>query len=121
MSPTEPAQALDVATAMGVALEVARPELSRRMRVMKIFSPAPPVVATQKQLGLLLLGLLVQAGQAVAPGRVDEHQLEIRIGTGDDGWARVEVVVSGATVDGGAGSARLELPPAVAPKTELRA
>jgi hypothetical protein len=121
MSPSEPAQALDVTAALNVALEVARGELARRMRVVKIFTPAPPVLATEKQLGLMLLGMLVQAGQAVAPGRVDEHQLDIRVGTGEDGWARVELTVSGATVDGGAGSARLELPPVVAPKTELKA
>lgn len=120
-SPAGPAQALDVTAAMGAALEVARGELSRRMRIVKIFTPAPPVLATEKQLGLLLLGLLVQAGQAIAAGRPDEHQLDIRIGTSEEGWARVELTVSGATVDGGAGSSRLELPPAVAPKTELKA
>ena len=117
----QPAQALPLAAAMDAAIEVARAELAKRARLVKVYAPAPSVLATERQLAAMLLGLLVQAAQAMVAGRPDEHQIEVRIGAGDDGWARVTVTASGPSVDGRAGSTRLELPPVVAPKTELKA
>lgn len=118
---TQPAQALALADALDAAVDVARAELGKRARLVKLYAPAPPVLATERQLGAVLLGLVVHALQAVVAGRPGEHQIELRVGTGDDGWARVSVTASGPSVDGRAGSARLELPPAVAPQTELKA
>lgn len=117
----QPLQALDVAAAMDVAVEAARVELTARVRLVKVYAPAPPVLATERQLGLVLLGLLVQAAQAIAPGRADEHTIELRVAPGDDGWVRVAVATAGPSVEGRAGSSRLELPPAVAPRTDVRA
>lgn len=117
----QPAQSLELAAAMDVAVEAARGELGKRARLVKLYAPAPPVLATERQLGLMLLGLLVHAAQALPLGRVDEHRLDIGVGTGDDGWARVSVEAHGPGIAGRAGSARLELPPAVAPHTDLRA
>ena len=119
--PAQPAQALPLGAAMDAAIAVARAELGKRARVVKVYAPAPSVLATERQLGAMLLGLLVHAAQATVAGRPDEHQIEVRIGGSDDGWARVTVTASGPSVDGRAGSARLELPPVVAPKTELKA
>jgi len=65
--------------------------------------------------------VLDAAHDEVAAGRPDEHELQIRISTGDEGWARVELTLDGPSVHDGAGNSRLELPPVVAPKTELRA
>jgi hypothetical protein len=121
MSATQPAQTLDVATAMDGVLAAAAEELARRFRVTKLYAYAPPVLANEKQLALMLMGQLVHAGQAVPPGRPEEHELQIRISTGDDGWARVELTLDGPSVHDGAGNSRIELPPVVAPKTELRA
>ncbi|MDB4969696.1 MAG: hypothetical protein JWN44_5385 [Myxococcales bacterium] len=119
--PPQPALALPLGVAMDAALEVARAEVGKRARIIKLYAPAPAVLATERQLGAMLLGLLTHAAQAVVAGRPDEHQIELRVGTGDDGWARITVTASGPTVEGRAGSTRLELPPAVAPKTELKA
>jgi len=121
MEAAQPAQTLDVAAAMDSVLAAAEEELARRFRVVKLYAYAPPVLANEKQLALMLMGQLVHAGQAVAPGRPDEHELQIRISTGDDGWARVELTLDGPSVHDGAGNSRIELPPVVAPKTELRA
>jgi hypothetical protein len=121
MTATTPAQTLDVAAAMDAVLAAAKDELGTRFRVTKLYAYAPPVLANEKQLALMLMGQLVHAGQAVAPGRPDEHELQIRISTGDDGWARVELTLDGPSVHDGAGNSRIELPPVVAPKTELRA
>ena len=121
MAPSQPAQTLDAAAAVDQALEAARVELELRFHVLKLYAYAPPVLATEKQLQLMLLGHLVHAGQAVAPGRPDEHELQIRISTADDGWARIEFTLDGPHVADGAGNSRLELPPVVAPKTELKA
>jgi hypothetical protein len=121
MTPSLPAQTLDVAAAMDRALEAAKDELAARLRVLKLYAYAPPVLATEQQLALMLMSHLVHAGQAVAPGRPDAHELQIRISTGEDGWARVELTLDGPSVSDGAGNSRIELPPVVAPKTELRA
>jgi hypothetical protein len=121
MTAAQPAQTIDLAAAMDGVLEAATDELARRFRVTKLYAYAPPVLAVEKQLALMLMGHLVHAGQAVAAGRPDEHELQIRISTADDGWARVELTLDGPSVHGGAGNSRIELPPVVAPKTELRA
>jgi hypothetical protein len=121
MTSAQPAETLDVAQAMDRVLDAAHDELARRFRVTKLYAYAPPVLATSTQLALMLMAHLVQAGQAVAPGRPDEHELQIRISTGEEGWARVELTLDGPSVHDGAGNSRLELPPVVAPKTELRA
>ena len=121
MDPAQAAQTLDVAEAMDRVLAAAEEELARRFRVVKLYAYAPPVLATERQLAVMLMGHLVHAGEAVAAGRPDEHELQIRISTGDDGWARVELTLDGPSVHDGAGNSRIELPPVVAPKTELRA
>ena len=121
MDPAQAAQTLDVAEAMDRVLEAAGDELARRFRVVKLYAYAPPVLATERQLAVMLMGHLVHAGEAVAAGRPDEHELQVRISTGDDGWARVELTLDGPSVHDGAGNSRIELPPVVAPKTELRA
>ena len=121
MASAQPAQTLDVATAMDRVLEAAHDELAARFLVTRLYASAPPVLATETQLAGLLMAHLVQAGQAVAPGRPEAHELQIRISTGDEGWARVELTLDGPSVHDGAGNSRLELPPVVAPRTELRA
>ena len=121
MTAAQPAQTLDVAAAMDRVLEAAEAELARRFRVAKIYAQAPPVLANESQLAVMLMAHLVHAGQAVAAGRPDEHELQVRIYTVEDGWARVELTLDGPSVHDGAGNSRIELPPVVAPKTELRA
>ena len=121
MTAAQPAQTLDVAAAMDRVLEAAHAELARRFVVTRLYAYAPPVLATESQLAMLLMAHLVQAGQAVAEGQPEAHELQVRISTGDEGWARVELTLDGPSVHEGAGNSRLELPPVVAPKTELRA
>src|SRR5437879_6484439 len=89
MAAAQPAQTLDVAEAMDRVLDAAKDELARRFRVVKLYAFAPPVLATTSQLAEMLMAHLVHAGQAVAEGRPEEHELQIRISTGDEGWARV--------------------------------
>lgn len=121
LSAAQPAQAIDVAAAVDRAVDSLRAELAERGRIVKLYLAAPPVLAIEAQLQRMLVGLLVHAAQACAPGRPDEHELRIRVSTADDGWARVELTLHGPLVADGAGSSRLALPPAVAPKTELNA
>lgn len=117
----QPAQALDVAAALDVAVEAARAELTARARLVKVYAPAPPVLATERQLGLVLLSLVVHAAQAIPPGGAAEHVLELRVAATDEGWTEVAIEPSGPGVEGRAGAARLVLPPAVAPRTDVRA
>ncbi|MGZ3430138.1 MAG: hypothetical protein ACXVCV_25980, partial [Polyangia bacterium] len=98
MTAAQPAQTIELAAAMDHVVDEARAELEQRFKIMKLYAFAPPVLATEKQLGLMLMDHLVHAAQAVAPGRPDEHELQIRISTADDGWARLELTLAGPSV-----------------------
>jgi hypothetical protein len=141
-----PAEAHDVQRLVDATLAVARAELTRHARLTKIYAPAPPVIATERQLLQLFLDLMMYVS-----GKIDEgegQQLMLRIGTTDAGWALVELEpsrgIDGEAADaqlagaraivqelggrmriarerGRAPSLRVELPPARAPETDIRA
>jgi signal transduction histidine kinase len=75
-----------------------RPELERRARLVVTHAPAPPVLATERQLAQVLVNLLINAGQAIPAGHAEDHRIEIRVGTDARGRAIVDVEDSGAGI-----------------------
>src|SRR4051812_44321535 len=75
-------------------LSMLQPELERKARVVTEFGDTPPVLATERQLGHVILSLLVNAAQAMK-GKPDEQRIEVRVSSDARGWAVVEVVDSG--------------------------
>jgi two-component system NtrC family sensor kinase len=75
-------------------LSMLQPELERKARVVTDFGDAPPVLATERQLGHVILSLLINAAQAMK-GKPEEQRIEVRVSSDARGWAVVEVVDSG--------------------------
>jgi PAS domain S-box-containing protein len=75
--------AADPNAAMEFALRVAESDLKRQARVVRDLRPVPGVKGTSTQLGQVFLNLLLNAAQAMPPGRDEEN--EIRVRTRHDG------------------------------------
>jgi PAS domain S-box-containing protein len=86
---------VDVHSVLESSLKLAGTELERRARVVKSFTPVPPVRASESRLGQVFLNLLVNAIQALPEdGKRDDH--EIRLVTRlQHGYVMVEVRDSG--------------------------
>lgn len=76
-------------------LALAGAEIARSAQVVRRFDPCPPVRGTTRQLAQLFVNLVINAAQAMAPGQAAPSTIEVRTGTGDDGWAVIEIVDNG--------------------------
>jgi signal transduction histidine kinase len=72
------------------ALAMAGVELRHRARIVRRFSPVPPVFANETRLAQVFLNLLINAAQAIPEGRIGEHEVRLSI---RDGGAYVDAVV----------------------------
>lgn len=60
------------------ALTMAFNEIKYRARLVKDFSPVPPVLATDGKLAQVFLNLLVNAAHAIGEGHVEHNQIRVR-------------------------------------------
>ncbi|HOU94858.1 MAG TPA: ATP-binding protein, partial [Polyangiaceae bacterium] len=88
----------DVATVLRSALRVAATELRHRARVVERLEAVPPVRGSAARLGQVLLNLLVNAAQAIPPGAVEQNQVTVATGTGEDGAVLITITDSGCGV-----------------------
>jgi C4-dicarboxylate-specific signal transduction histidine kinase len=95
-APARDRRPVDLRGEVETALRLARHELSRRARVVLRLDPVPVVEAGDFQLGQVAVNLLVNAAQALPPSRVGE--IRVRTGTGEDGFAELEVEDDGPGV-----------------------
>src|SRR5436305_14375923 len=79
-----------IATVVEQAIAMAGVELRHRARIVRSFSPFPPVLATETRLAQVFLNLLINAAQAIPEGRIGEH--EVRLSIRESG-AYVDVIV----------------------------
>jgi CheY-like chemotaxis protein len=69
---------VDVRRALQAALAIARSELKPRARVRVLLDePVPPVLANEHRLGQVFLNLLVNAAQAIPPGRAEANEVAV--------------------------------------------
>jgi PAS domain S-box-containing protein len=90
----------DLAAVLEFALRVADNEVRHRARVVRDLRPVPRVHGGHARLGQVFLNLLVNAAQAIEPGRVERNQ--IRVSTCHDeatGRVLVEVQDTGAGME----------------------
>ncbi len=80
------------------AIGMSRNELKHRARLTRDYGPVPPVRANAAKLGQVFLNLLINAAQAVPPGRVELNEIRVSTGTDPDGRARIEIRDSGIGV-----------------------
>jgi two-component system, NtrC family, sensor kinase len=79
-------------------VDVTRAEIARYAQLVREVAAAPLVQATERQLGQLLVSLLLNGAQSIPEGDRDHQRVTLRIGHGDDGWARIEIEDSGSGI-----------------------
>jgi signal transduction histidine kinase len=89
---------VDVGEVIDFCLRIADARVRERARLRREIAPLPPVQGDRAQLGQVILNLLVNAADAIAPGHGDENEITVRARHDAEG-SRVVVDVS----DTGAG------------------
>ena len=87
---------VDVQRVLESTTRMAWNEIRHRGRLVKNYSVAPLVEASEAQLGQLFLNLVVNAAQAIPEGDADNNEVRISVGTGPGGTVVVEVADTGA-------------------------
>ncbi len=80
------------------AVSMSRNELKHRARLVKDYGPVPSVLANGAKLGQVFLNLLINAAQAIPPGRVELNEVRVTTATDPQGRALIEVRDSGTGV-----------------------
>jgi PAS domain S-box-containing protein len=91
----------DLGRALRWALQATAHEFRHRARVVADIGPLPHVDGPEARLGQLFVNLLVNAAQAILPGRVNDNEVRVAAYTGARGQAVIEVRDSGAGIPGG--------------------
>ena len=91
----EPVEVLPV---LDFAIGMSRNELKHRARLVRDYGPVPPVRANAAKLGQVFLNLLVNAAQAIPPGRVELNEVRVTTSTDPQGRAQIEVRDTGAGI-----------------------
>ncbi len=73
-------------------------ELKHRARLVKDYGPLPAVMGNAAKLGQVFLNLLINAAQAIPPGRVDWNEVRLTTSTDAGGRAVIEVRDTGTGV-----------------------
>jgi signal transduction histidine kinase len=89
---------LDVAAIMESTLKMAATEIRHRARLERRYGDVPLVVANEGRLAQVFLNLLVNAAQAIEPGRADSNEIRITLGKDAGGNAVIEVTDTGTGI-----------------------
>jgi PAS domain S-box-containing protein len=93
----------DVPTAVNLqnviesAITIARAELRARARVVRDYVEVPPVEGSEGRLGQVFLNLLINAAQAIPPGRPEQNEIRVTL-RAVQGHVIVEVRDTGAGI-----------------------
>jgi len=77
---------------------MAAPEIRNRAQLVKDYQEVPLIYANEGRLGQVLLNLLVNAAQAIAPHHADENEIRLVTRTDELGRAVVEVHDTGCGI-----------------------
>ncbi|MDY7226449.1 PAS domain-containing sensor histidine kinase [Hyalangium rubrum] len=91
-------EAVDLHTVVKNSLKIALHELSRRARIVLELEEIPRVLGNESRFGQLCLNLLINAGQAIAPGDIDRNRIVVRTHQRGDGWVLLEVSDTGVGI-----------------------
>jgi PAS domain S-box-containing protein len=91
-------ETLDLREVVEATVNMARNELRHHAHLVLDVRPAPRVRASAHGLGQAFLNLLVNAAQAIPEGHATENEVRVRILTGADGRAVVEISDTGVGI-----------------------
>jgi two-component system, NtrC family, sensor kinase len=86
---------LDVRWTLDSSLKLARALVSTRARIVTEYAEAPLVRANDARLSQVFLNLLLNAAQAIEPGRPDENEVRVRCGKSEEGGVFVSISDTG--------------------------
>ncbi|WP_242345990.1 MASE1 domain-containing protein [Anaeromyxobacter terrae] len=89
---------IDLRDEIGGAAKLAEHEIRHRARLVLRLDPVPPVLASEFQLGQVVLNLLVNAAHAIPEGDAATNEIRVTSRTGAEGEAIVEVSDTGAGI-----------------------
>ncbi len=96
MSAIQEAQGLvDLRNVVERAVRLTDHELNQRAVVVRDMKPVPAVLAHEGRLLQVVVNMLLNAAQAIAPGEPEKNQIRIATATAPDGGAVLEVCDSG--------------------------
>ncbi len=99
LGPPGPLQPVDLGAALDACAAMAGPELRDRARLVRGGGPVPPVLGDLPRLVQVFLNLLLNAAQAIPPGRAGEHEVRLAARAGEDPrQVVVEVADTGAGI-----------------------
>jgi PAS domain S-box-containing protein len=93
--------AVDVHLVLESAIRMSANELKYRARVVREYGDIPRVLANESRLGQVVLNLLVNAGQAIEEGNVEQNEIHLRTFRAEDGLVVIEVEDTGAGIPEG--------------------
>jgi PAS domain S-box-containing protein len=88
----------DVGRALRWAVQSTAHEFRHRARVVADIGALPHVEGPESRLGQLFINLLINAAQAILPGRLNENEVRLTAYTGARGQAVIEVQDTGAGI-----------------------
>jgi nitrogen-specific signal transduction histidine kinase len=68
---------VDIERVIESSVRIAWPEIRCRARLVKNFTPLPPVSGNESRIGQVCLNLLVNAAQAIEEGHVDSNEISV--------------------------------------------
>jgi signal transduction histidine kinase len=86
---------VDVERVMESTLRMAWNEIRHRAKLVKRYGKTPPVEASESRLGQVFLNIVVNAAQAIAEGRAQNHEIRITTSTHPSGNALIEISDTG--------------------------
>jgi CheY-like chemotaxis protein/two-component sensor histidine kinase len=86
---------VDVERVVESTLRVAWNEIRDRARLVKSYGETARVLANESRLGQVILNLVLNAAQAIDPGRPEENEISVTTGVEPNGRVFIEVADSG--------------------------
>lgn len=80
-----------IAPLLDSVIRMAWPEIQHSARVVKEYGNVPPVHASESRLSQVFLNLLVNAGQAIPPGRAEHNEVRVTTRVLADGRVAIDV------------------------------